>query len=35
MRLSKETKKDMEKSLEDIRAGRVYTIEQIEKELGL
>lgn len=35
MELSEETKQDIKKSLEDIKAGRVYTLEQIEKELGL
>jgi len=35
MELSEETKKDMAKSREDIRKGRVYTLEQVKKELKL
>ena len=35
MELSEETKKDMAKSREDIRKGRVYTLEQVKKELNL
>lgn len=35
MELSEETKKDIKKSLKDIKAGRVYTLEQVEKEMGL
>ena len=33
--LSEETKRDLEKSYEDIKKGRVFTFEQVEKELGL
>jgi predicted transcriptional regulator len=35
MELSEETKKRIKKSEEDIKAGRVYTLEQVKKELGL
>lgn len=35
MELSEETKKHIKQSREDIKAGRVYTHEQIKKELGL
>jgi hypothetical protein len=35
MELSKETKKDIKKSLEDIKTGKIYTLEQIEKEFNL
>ncbi|MFH1181725.1 MAG: hypothetical protein V1702_02095 [Candidatus Woesearchaeota archaeon] len=35
MELSEETKKDIGKSRADIKAGRVYTLEQVKKELGL
>lgn len=35
MELSEETKKHIEQSRKDIKAGRVYTHEQIKKELGL
>jgi predicted transcriptional regulator len=33
--LSEETKKNIEKSLEDIKEGRIITHEQLKKELGL
>ena len=33
--LSEETKRDLAKSHEDIKKGRVYTFEQVKKELGL
>lgn len=33
--LSDETIKAIEESLEDIKAGRVYTLEEVAKELGL
>ena len=32
---SQETIKNIEQSLSDIKAGRVYTIKQLDKELGL
>lgn len=35
MELSKQTKKDIAKALEDAKQGRVKSLEQIEKELGL
>ncbi|MBS3097325.1 hypothetical protein J4209_00855 [Candidatus Woesearchaeota archaeon] len=35
MELSEETKKDIAKSREDIKKGRVYTLEQVKKELKL
>ena len=35
MELSEETKRDIEEARKDIKAGRVYTHEQIKKELGL
>lgn len=35
MELSEETKKNIEESLKDIKKGRVYTLEQVKKELGL
>lgn len=35
MELSEETKRDIKKSEEDIKAGRVYTHEQVMKKLGL
>lgn len=34
MELSEETKRAIEKSKEDIKKGRVYTLEQVKKELG-
>ena len=33
--LSDETIKAIEESLEDLKAGRVYTLEELKKELGL
>lgn len=33
--LSQKTVKDIEKGLADIKAGRVYTSEQVKKKLGL
>lgn len=33
--LSDETIKAIEESLEDIRAGRIYTLEEVAEELGL
>ena len=35
MELSEETKKHIKQSEEDIKAGRVYSHEQVKKELGL
>ena len=35
MELSEETLANIKKSEEDIRAGRVYTHEEVKKELGL
>ncbi|MDD4877702.1 MAG: hypothetical protein PHO02_01545 [Candidatus Nanoarchaeia archaeon] len=35
MELSEETLRDIKKSEEDIKAGRVKTLEQVKKELGL
>ena len=35
MELSKQTKKDILEAEADIKAGRVYTHEQVKKELGL
>jgi len=35
MELSEETKKAIERARKDIREGRVYTHEQVKKELGL
>ena len=33
--ISEETKKDIKESLEDVKAGRVYTLKQIEEEFNL
>ncbi|MCK4521291.1 MAG: hypothetical protein KAU20_01865 [Nanoarchaeota archaeon] len=35
MELSEETKRDIEQAKKDVKAGRVYTHEQVKKELGL
>lgn len=35
MELSEETKRNIEQSKKDIKEGRVYTHEQIKKELGI
>ena len=35
LELSEETKKHIEEARKDIKAGRVYTHEQVKKELGL
>jgi len=35
MELSEETKKHIEQSRKDIKAGKVHTLEQVKKELGL
>lgn len=35
MELSEETKRDIKRAEEDIKAGRVKTLEQVKKELGL
>ena len=35
MELSEETKRDIARAREDIKAGRVYTYEQVKKKLGL
>lgn len=35
MELSEETKRDIEKARKDIKEGRVYTHEQVKRELGL
>lgn len=35
MELNEETKRDIAKAEADIKAGRVYTLEQVKKELGL
>mgnify|MGYP003979812413 CR=1 FL=1 len=35
MELSEETKRDIEKAQKDIKEGRVYSHEQVKKELGL
>lgn len=35
MELSEQTKKDLKEALEDVRAGRVYTLEEIKKRHGL
>lgn len=35
MELSEETKKDIAEAREDIRKGRVYTLDQVKKEAGL
>ena len=34
MELSEETKKELEKAYKDIEEGRVYTHEEVKKELG-
>jgi len=33
--LSEETKRDIEQSRKDLKAGRIYTLEQVRKELKL
>jgi predicted transcriptional regulator len=35
MELSEETKRRIKKAEEDIKAGRVYSLEEVKKELGL
>lgn len=35
MELSEETKKDIAEAREDIKKGRVYTLDQVRKEVGL
>jgi len=35
MELSEQTKKNIQKGLENIKAGRVYTFEEVKKELKL
>ena len=35
MELSEETKKRIKKAEEDIKAGRVYSLEDVKKELGI
>lgn len=35
MELSEETKRNIKQAEEDIRAGRVYTFDQVKKELGI
>ena len=35
MELSEQTLKNIKKSEEDIKAGRVYTLEEVKKKLGL
>lgn len=35
LELSEETKKDIERSLEDFKAGRYKTLAQVRKELGI
>ena len=35
MELSEETKKDIAEAREDIKKGRVYTLDQVKKEAGL
>ncbi|MBU0627588.1 MAG: hypothetical protein KKC75_00220 [Nanoarchaeota archaeon] len=35
MELSEETKKDIAESREDIKKGKVHTLEQVKKEMGL
>jgi len=35
MELSEETKKDIAEAREDIKKGRVYTLNQVKKEAGL
>lgn len=35
MELSEQSKKNIAESLEDIKAGRVYTLDEVKKELGL
>mgnify|MGYP001403723591 CR=1 FL=1 len=35
MELSEETKKNIQQSRKDIKAGRVYSHEEVKKELGL
>jgi len=35
MELSEETKKDIAEAREDVRKGRVYTLDQVRKQAGL
>ena len=35
MELSEETKRDIAEAREDIKKGRVYTLDQVKKEAGL
>jgi predicted transcriptional regulator len=35
MELSEETKKNIKEALEDVKAGRIYTLEEVKKEFGL
>ena len=35
MELSEETKKDIEKAREEIKAGKTYTLSEVKKKLGL
>ena len=35
MELSEETKRDIEKSRADIKAGRVHTLSEVKKKLGM
>lgn len=35
MELSKETKKDIVEAREDVKKGRIFTLDQIKKEAGL
>ena len=35
MELSEETKKDIAEAREDIKKGRIYTLDQVRKEAGL
>ena len=35
MELNEETKRDIEKARADVKAGRVYTLSEVKKKLGL
>ena len=35
LELSEETKKDIEKSLQDVKEGKVHTLSEVKKKLGL
>jgi predicted transcriptional regulator len=35
LELSEETKKDIEEALQEVKEGKVYTLEQVKKMLGL